>query len=244
MSQADLVTRIYNSVTDGMDDILNNLPAFDQMAFTGHNNLSTSASHFANINTSIPVSRSSAHSSPILTSPLSPRDFRPAEVNAEISALESASLSSQNKSTKRSSSSSSTTPVNSIDQPFIKPISDLFLELFELQKGTSWLRGRAVVVVLHQLLGGTVERKIRETVKNLIDEENLLKYTDVLQNLLSDMNKVKVIRTDVQKEKTRLEAGLVLEKLIPDLAASVVGRGNSTAASRKIAGVLGNRALK
>ncbi|KAG9575316.1 intermediate filament, regulator of G-protein signaling, partial [Aureobasidium melanogenum] len=44
-------------------------------------------------------------------------------------------------------------------EPFVKPICDIFLEIFELQKGTSWLRGRAVVVVLHQLLGGTIERK-------------------------------------------------------------------------------------
>lgn len=42
--------------------------------------------------------------------------------------------------------------------PFVKPICDIFLETFELNKGSSWLRGRAVVVVLHQLLGGTVER--------------------------------------------------------------------------------------
>jgi hypothetical protein len=34
----------------------------------------------------------------------------------------------------------------------------LFLEAFELNRGNNWLRGRAVVVVLHQLLGGTIER--------------------------------------------------------------------------------------
>lgn len=41
---------------------------------------------------------------------------------------------------------------------FVKPIADLFLETFELNRGSSWLRGRAVVVVLHQLLGGTIEK--------------------------------------------------------------------------------------
>ncbi len=33
-------------------------------------------------------------------------------------------------------------------EPFIKPICDIFLEVFELNRGNNWLRGRAVVVVL------------------------------------------------------------------------------------------------
>jgi sorting nexin-25 len=43
-------------------------------------------------------------------------------------------------------------------EPFVKPICDLFLEVFDLNRKSNWLRGRAVVVVLHQLLGGTIER--------------------------------------------------------------------------------------
>lgn len=47
-------------------------------------------------------------------------------------------------------------------EPFVKSICDLFLETFELNKGSgsNWLRGRAVVVVLHQLLGGTIEKYV------------------------------------------------------------------------------------
>jgi hypothetical protein len=43
-------------------------------------------------------------------------------------------------------------------EPFVKPVCDLFLEVFELNRKSNWLRGRAVVVVLHQLLGGTIEK--------------------------------------------------------------------------------------
>ena len=52
-------------------------------------------------------------------------------------------------------------------EPLVKPICDLFLEVFNLNAQNNWLRGRAVVVVLHQLLGGTIERKIRESFSSL-----------------------------------------------------------------------------
>src|SRR5690606_126507 len=64
--------------------------------------------------------------------------------------------------------------------PLVKPICDLFLELFSLAptstSTSSWIRGRAVVVVLHQLLGGAIERKLREQAKTIFDEEAIQKY--------------------------------------------------------------------
>lgn len=40
---------------------------------------------------------------------------------------------------------------------FTGPICDLFIELFDL-KEKNWLRRQAVIVILQQFLGGTIER--------------------------------------------------------------------------------------
>ena len=42
--------------------------------------------------------------------------------------------------------------------PFSSPICDLILAVFELNKENNWLRRQAVVVILQQILGGTIER--------------------------------------------------------------------------------------
>lgn len=41
---------------------------------------------------------------------------------------------------------------------FSAPICDLVLAIFELNKKNNWLRRQAIVIILQQLLGSTVER--------------------------------------------------------------------------------------
>jgi sorting nexin-25 len=41
---------------------------------------------------------------------------------------------------------------------FTDSLCDLFIEMFELREKNNWLRRQAVVIVLQQLFGGTVER--------------------------------------------------------------------------------------
>jgi len=131
-------------------------------------------------------------------------------------------------------------------EPFVKPICDLFLEVFDLNRKSNWLRGRAVVVVLHQLLGGTIERKIRDQMKVLLDEEPLLSYIQRLSDALwpgGVFELGSVPRGPKEKSKTRTEAGAVLASLVPDLSASVVGRANAKSASRRIFAVCNNQRL-
>ncbi|KAF5014879.1 hypothetical protein F66182_13985, partial [Fusarium sp. NRRL 66182] len=127
-------------------------------------------------------------------------------------------------------------------EPFIKPICDLFLEAFELNRGNNWLRGRAVVVVLHQLLGGTIERKVRDSAKSLIQDDNLLRYLNLAKDTMwpGGVMRKPVVRTPSQKSKSKNEASFMLAALIPDLAGNVVGRANAQAASRKIYDILNN----
>ncbi|GAM87709.1 hypothetical protein ANO11243_057360 [Dothideomycetidae sp. 11243] len=211
----DLVTRIYNSVSDGMEEFLGNLPMLDQLTVAGQNLISAASAQ---------ISGSSPLANTVVTASALPQDAASAaEAEAEINAFE-----------------------DKESEPFVKPISDLFLEVFELQKGNSWLRGRAVVVVLHQLLGGTVERKIRDTARALADEPSLVRYVDMVREMMWPGGKIKppsAVRSLAEKNRSRKEAALVLASLIPDMAGSVVGRANAQQASRKIAALLNNHRL-
>lgn len=41
---------------------------------------------------------------------------------------------------------------------FTAPICDLFITLFDLKDKNNWLRRQAILIVLQQVLGGTIER--------------------------------------------------------------------------------------
>ncbi|KAK4944431.1 tRNA (guanine-N(7)-)-methyltransferase (tRNA(m7G46)-methyltransferase) [Elasticomyces elasticus] len=203
----DIVSRIYNSVTDGMDEFLGNVSVLDQLSAAGQN-LITAATNQLGMSQGDIVA-------------LDPGPV--AEAEAELSAFEDKEL-----------------------EPFVKPICDIFLETFELNRGNNWLRGRAVIVVLHQLLGGTIERKIREIVKSFTEEDSLLRYIDMVKETMwpggGSMREAKQ-RTAVEKKKSRSEASMMLATLVPDLASNVVGRANATAAARRISATMNNARL-
>lgn len=203
----DMMTRLYDSVADGMEDILGNIPVLDQISVAGQNLIAAATNQL----NSMPLN-------------VNDETFPAAEAEAELNAFENKEL-----------------------EPFIKPICDIFLEVFELNKGNNWLRGRAVVVVLQQLLGGTIERKVRDNVKALVQEESMLRILGIARNALWPEGKLvrdRRVRTTVEKKKTRTEASLMLATLVPDLAGSVVGRANAQAASRRIFATLNNSRLK
>ncbi|KKA27457.1 hypothetical protein TD95_005000 [Thielaviopsis punctulata] len=203
----DMITRFYDSVTDGVEDILGNIPVLDQLSLAGQNLIAAATSQ---LNAS---SLAAGEDGTIAV----------AEAEAELNAFENKDV-----------------------EPFIKPICDIFLEVFELNRGNNWLRGRAVVVVLQQLLGGTIERKVRENSRNLVHEDAVQRYmARVMDGLWPDgqWNRSKKPRSEQEKKKTRTEASLLLATLVPDLAGSVVGRANAQAASRRIFATLNNARL-
>ncbi|KAI9814442.1 MAG: Intermediate filament protein [Pycnora praestabilis] len=202
----DIVTRIYNSVADGMEDFLGNIPVLDQLSVAGQNLISAATNQLNTMPTSI-----------------SEDPIAAAEAEAELKAFENREL-----------------------EPFVKPICDIFLEIFELNRSSNWLRGRAVVVVLHQLLGGTIERKVRETARTLVQDDSLLKYINLAKDTMwpdGKMRRDSKIRTASEKARTRTEASLMLATLVPDVAGSVVGRANAQAAGRRLFATLNNPRL-
>ena len=218
----DIISRIYNSVTDGMDEFLGNVPVLDQLSIAGQNLISAATSQF----NTMPSTGSGA---PL---PIAPEDpIQTADARAELLVFEP--------------NATNTSRAEQLE-PFVKPICDIFLETFDLQRGNNWLRGRAVVVVLHQLLGGAVERKVREMAQSLFSESSLIKYITLLKDTMwpgGEMRTESVSRTDGEKAQTSVEASVMLATLIPDLAGSVVGKANAQAASRRIFATVNNRRL-
>ena len=218
----DIISRIYNSVTDGMDEFLGNVPVLDQLSIAGQNLISAATSQFNTMQ-----STGSGASLPI-----APEDpIQTPEARAELLAFEPDAVNT-----------------NRVDQlePFVKPICDIFLETFDLQRGNNWLRGRAVVVVLHQLLGGAVERKVREMARSLFAESSVLKYISLLKDTMwpnGEMRQESVVRTDTEKAQSSVKANVMLATLIPDLAGNVVGKANAQAASRRIFATVNNQRL-
>lgn len=203
----DIVTRFYDSVTYGVEDILGNIPVLDQISVAGQSLIAAATSQL----NAMPLNANE-------------ETFPAAEAEAELNAFENKEL-----------------------EPFIKPICDIFLEVFELNKGNNWLRGRAAVVVLQQLLGDTIERKVRDNVSMLVSEDSILKYMNMVTSILwpdGQFNRDRKPRTAAERKKTRTEASLMLATLVPDLASNVVGRVNAQAASRRLFATFNNSRLK
>lgn len=210
----DMMTRLYDSVTDGVEDILGNIPVLDQLSLAGQNLIAAATSQL----NSVPALAAAAAAA------VGEDGTSAAEAEAELNAFEDKEL-----------------------EPFIKPICDIFLEVFELNRGNNWLRGRAVVVVLQQLLGGTIERKVRDNVKLLVQEEALVRYIGLVRDMLwpgGQVRRNKQPRSASEKKKSRTEASLLLATLVPDVAGNVVGRANAQAASRRIFATFNNSRLK
>lgn len=221
IDRQDFITRIYNSVTDGMEEFLGNVPVLDQLSVAGQNLITAATALPAStLSNGGNVNASNALSSSWVNDPRSA-----GEAEAEISSLESR---------------------NSGVVSFIQPICDIFLEIFQLNQGNNWLRGRALVVVLQQLLGGTIERKVRETFRSLTADDAIIRHLDTVTEMLWPGGKFRTsppIRTPEEKAKSRREAGLVLATLLPDVAGGVVGRGNAVQAGRRIFATLNNERL-
>ncbi|CDO73019.1 hypothetical protein BN946_scf185007.g73 [Trametes cinnabarina] len=130
---------------------------------------------------------------------------------------------------------------------FSSPICDFILAVFELNKKDNWLRRQAIVIILQQVLGTTIERrKLRETVKSFLDEPHLLMYVNTFRDSLwpgGNLKPPSTPRTVEEKLHTRDEANRKLSALMPDLVANMIGRSNARRGARRIFAVMQNRRL-
>jgi sorting nexin-25 len=130
---------------------------------------------------------------------------------------------------------------------FTAPICDLFVELFDLKENkNNWLRRQAIVVILQQLLGSTIERKVRDTFRSSLQPDSIEKVLLSFQELLfpdgvrrppSDP------RADSEKHDTKVRASKKVGLLIPDVAANMIGRSNARRGARRVFGALQDQRL-
>jgi len=129
---------------------------------------------------------------------------------------------------------------------FSAPICDLVLAIFELHKKNNWLRRQAIVIILQQVFGDTIEQKIRQSVQSLFEEGRILPMLSLLRENLWPEGKLRAPpqpRTTEEKLHSRDEANRKLSALVPDLAANMIGRSNARRGARRIFAVLQNRRL-
>lgn len=129
---------------------------------------------------------------------------------------------------------------------FSAPICDLVLAIFELNKKDNWLRRQAIVIILQQVLGGTIERQIRQSIKSLFEESRIMPILAFFKDSLWPGGKLKPPgqpRSTEEITRSRDEANRKLSALVPDLAANMIGRSNARRGARRIFAVLQNKRL-
>ncbi|KAJ6520120.1 PhoX domain-containing protein [Mycena sanguinolenta] len=218
-SGTDLVRNVYKSVTESIDDMFFGPSMLDVMI----QRLTRQAAEFAGI----------------VGSGINDVDLVAQALNASGKTSSEAAMMELSGDLKPLEGETSTST-------FSAPICDLLLAVFELNKTNNWLRRQAVVIILQQVLGGTIERKIREQVKAFLEESRIMVVVNLFRNGLWPGGKLKppsVPRTPDEKLRTRDEANRKLSSLVPDLAANMIGRTNARRGARRIFAVLQNRRL-
>ncbi|KAF8641121.1 hypothetical protein AX17_000763 [Amanita inopinata Kibby_2008] len=215
-SGTDLVRTVYRSVAESIDDMFFGPSMLDVMI----QRLTRQAAEFAGI----------------VDSRVNDEDFVAQALNASGKIGSLLQLSGDLKPLDGETSTST----------FSAPICDLILAVFELDKKNNWLRRQAIVIILQQVLGGTIERKIREKVKSLLAEGSVKPCVDIFRNTIWPDGRLKTsytTRTIEDKLLTREEANKKLSSLVPELAANMIGRSNARRGARRMFAVLQNRRL-
>ncbi|QLQ81818.1 hypothetical protein HG537_0G00720 [Torulaspora globosa] len=123
------------------------------------------------------------------------------------------------------------------DRTYVKAICDMFISVFLMnQTNTGWLRGRAIVTILQQLMGSAIEKYIVDTMTKLTSESQICGFLTLLKDKLQERN---LRRNDTSKperlpaeiERTRAKSKLMLKCLFIEVCGKVVGLKNAQEAA-------------
>ncbi|CAK7902214.1 structural protein Mdm1p [[Candida] anglica] len=130
---------------------------------------------------------------------------------------------------------------------FVKPICDVLISVFKLKTSKTWLRGRALVVILQQVFGTTIEKKAYEIVQQqLYREETVLDILTQIQRTVFPNGKFKdppVIRSLYDRSSTKQEASVLLDVFFRETCSKLFGTTNTLYASSTIFDMLQNDIL-
>ncbi|CAI4047550.1 Mdm1p SKDI_13G0350 [Saccharomyces kudriavzevii IFO 1802] len=141
-------------------------------------------------------------------------------------------------------------PFYSQNKSFVKQICDLFISLFVLNKtNAGWLRGRAIITVLQQLLGSTIEKYIKVSIQKLRSDDQVLEAVVAFKNMLwgdsgvferKRNGMVEPTRTKGEKLRTEQDALTSLQRLFAETCGRVVGLRDSHEAAGRVHAMLQN----
>ena len=144
-------------------------------------------------------------------------------------------------------------PFYSQNKSFVKQICDLFISLFALKKASAgWLRGRAIITVLQQLLGSTIEKYIKVSIQKLRSEDQVLEAVIAFKNMLWGNNGVfeqkksetmETTRSKGERLRTEQVALTSLQRLFAYTCGRVVGLRDSHEAAGRVHAMLQNPCL-
>ena len=125
---------------------------------------------------------------------------------------------------------------------------DLFIELFELREKNNWLRRQAVVILLQQLFGGTVERRVTDALMSFAQIDSAVFLLEWTRDYFWPDRKPFFAtehpeRTPEQKKKTRSDSVNKMTHLFPEILGSMVGRLNAKRGADRLCDVFQNRRL-
>ena len=155
------------------------------------------------------------------------------------------------------------------DASLVEPMCDLFIAIFsttkkrDIKKGTDryqgnsrpnyWLRGGAIVMVLQQLFGNTIDKYMRESILRVQSTEKIQEIlTDLKTALwgpggyferrrkLKESGASPPVRTTLEMRSSSAEAKVLTEMMFIELCGKVVGLRHSREAATKVHEILQN----
>lgn len=104
----------------------------------------------------------------------------------------------------------------------VDSVCGAFLTLFNIDQKTDWIKGKAIVTVVHQVLGSTIEKRINEAISNMVNRIPQAVHV-VTNNLALDEPMPKEQRSYAQKLRTREYADELCYRLIRHYFAPIIG---------------------
>ncbi|KAJ3246331.1 Intermediate filament protein [Chytriomyces hyalinus] len=123
----------------------------------------------------------------------------------------------------------------------VDALFDLITETFELKEKGNYLRRKALTLVLQHIIGGTIERRVTESLRALVSEESMAQQIDALR--ISLFHSTWTPRSTEEKTKTRKSSSSKMTHLSVGLLGKVVGKKNAKRGALKFVWVFQNELL-
>ncbi|KAJ3242605.1 Intermediate filament protein [Chytriomyces hyalinus] len=123
----------------------------------------------------------------------------------------------------------------------VDALFDLITETFELKEKGNYIRRKALTLVLQHIIGGTIERRVTESLRALVSEDSMAQKIDALR--ISLFHSTWAPRTAEEKTKTRKSSSSKMSHLSVGLLGKVVGKKNAKRGALKFVWVFQNELL-